>query len=68
MSALIRSPGILRMVVALFLAGWLSAAGAQQAPLKLGIMPFNSPLALIRTHQPLTEHLERQLGRKVIHG
>lgn len=66
MPAQIRSSGILRMVVALFLACWLPFAGAQQAPLKLGIMPFNSPLALIRTHQPLTEHLERQLGRKVI--
>lgn len=66
MSALILSPGILRIAVALLLSFWFAAAGAQQAPLKLGIMPFNSPLALIRTHQPLTEHLERELGRKII--
>lgn len=66
MPAQIRFSGILRMVLALCLACWLPAASAQQAPLKLGIMPFNSPLALIRTHQPLTEHLERELGRKII--
>lgn len=66
MPAQIRSSGILRIVVALCMVVWLSVASAQQAPLKLGIMPFNSPLALIRTHQPLTEYLERELGRKII--
>lgn len=35
------------------------------APLKLGIMPFNSTLVLIRTHQPLVSHLEQALGRKI---
>ena len=40
-------------------------AMAEAPPLKLGIMPFNSALALIRTHQPLTQHLEQALGRKV---
>lgn len=35
-------------------------------PLKLGIMPFNSTLALIKTHQPLVQHLEAQLGRRVV--
>lgn len=34
-------------------------------PLKLGIMPFNSALALIKTHQPLRLALERRLGRPV---
>jgi len=38
---------------------------AEEAPLRLGIMPFNSALALIKTHQPLRLHLERQLGRRV---
>lgn len=33
------------------------------APLKLGIMPFNSALALIKTHQPLRLALEQRLGR-----
>lgn len=28
-------------------------------------MPFNSTMALIRTHQPLINHLERQLGRSI---
>ena len=35
-------------------------------PLKLGIMPFNSTLALLRTHQPLVRHIEKQLGRQVV--
>jgi phosphonate transport system substrate-binding protein len=38
---------------------------AEDAPLRLGIMPFNSTLALIKSHQPLTRYLEAQLGRKV---
>lgn len=38
----------------------------QLPPLKLGIMPFNSTLALIKTHQPLTRYLEMRLGREVV--
>lgn len=34
-------------------------------PLKLGIMPFNSALALIKTHQPLRQALEQRLGRPI---
>lgn len=41
------------------------AFGAEMAPLKLGIMPFNTTLALIRVHQPLATHLEQALGRKI---
>ena len=37
----------------------------ETAPLKLGIMPFNSTLALMRVHQPLAAHLEQALGRKI---
>ncbi len=53
-----------------FLAGCVLLIGsalaqAEVSPLKLGIMPFNSPLALIRSHQALTQHLEQSLGRKV---
>jgi phosphonate transport system substrate-binding protein len=33
--------------------------------LRLGIMPFNSTLALIKTHQPLRQHLQQALGRPV---
>ncbi len=33
--------------------------------LTLGIMPFNSALALIKTHQPLRQALERHLGRPI---
>lgn len=39
------------------------AAGPE--PLRVGIMPFNSALALLRTHQPLREYLQRSLNRPV---
>lgn len=46
---------------------YLGQASAEPLPpLKLGIMPFNSTLALIKTHQPLTRYLEAQLGRPII--
>ena len=35
-------------------------------PLRLGIMPFNAPVALLRTHQPLIQHLEKELGRPIV--
>ena len=56
----------------LFLSG--TAAGllpvslclrAQTPALKMGIMPFNSTLALIKTHQPLIQHLEKTVGRRI---
>ncbi len=49
--------------LALFLLATL--AQAQQPALRLGIMPFNSTLALIKTHQPLRLHLEAALKRPV---
>lgn len=61
-----RLAGLLRIAV-LSCLGMINAVNAGELPpLKLGIMPFNSPLALIKTHQPLTAHLERSLGRKVV--
>ncbi|MDR0736112.1 MAG: phosphate/phosphite/phosphonate ABC transporter substrate-binding protein [Zoogloeaceae bacterium] len=42
-----------------------SAATAQEAPLRLGIAPFNSPASLFRAHRPLIQHLERSLNRPV---
>lgn len=41
------------------------ARAAGPAPLRLGIMPFNSALALLKTHQPLRDHLQKALGRPV---
>lgn len=41
------------------------SAAAEPKPLRIGIMPFNSALALLRTHQPLREHLQRGLKRPV---
>jgi len=61
-----RLAGLLR-IAALSCLGMINAVGASELPpLKLGIMPFNSPLALIKTHQPLTAHLEKVLGRKIV--
>lgn len=57
---------LLRIVVLSCLTLATTAGASELPPLKLGIMPFNSPLALIKTHQPLTTHLERSLGRKII--
>lgn len=66
MPALFRLTGILRRAALLCLLAATHTVAADPLPLKLGIMPFNSPLALIKTHQPLTAHLERALGRKII--
>lgn len=62
----------MRRFIALLLASvlpmlaCLSAAQAgEQMPLRVGIMPFNSALALLRTHQPLREYLQRALKRPV---
>lgn len=55
-------------ILAWLVAGWLLALPVQAQtppPLRLGIMPFNSALALIKTHQPLRQHLENRLQRKV---
>lgn len=41
-------------------------ARAGDPPLRLLVVPFNSPQTLIRSLQPLTTHLERQLGRKIL--
>lgn len=49
----------------LALAMPLAALAMEKSPLRLGIMPFNSTLALIKTHQPLRQHLEAVLGRPV---
>jgi phosphonate transport system substrate-binding protein len=58
-----------RRVLASAVCGLLPAAGVVGAqtlpPLKMGIMPFNSTLALIKTHQPLTQYLESRLGRRI---
>lgn len=57
------------LILATALSGVVVASGATAQglpPLKLGIMPFNSTLALIKTHKPLIQHLESRLGRRII--
>jgi len=46
-------------------SAWGQAGGPEQAPLRFGILPFNSTLALIKTHQPLRQFLQARLGRPV---
>ncbi|WP_415036904.1 phosphate/phosphite/phosphonate ABC transporter substrate-binding protein [Azonexus sp.] len=57
-------PRICSFLLMLFLGS--HTAFADPPPLKLGVMPFNSPQALARSLQGLTTHLEQQLGRKII--
>lgn len=56
---------VLRFAMAWLLLWSTGLAWAESAPLRLGIMPFNSTLALIKTHQPLRLHLEAALKRPV---
>lgn len=53
-------------VLCTLLTMWAAQAyGQTPAPLRLGIMPFNSPITLLKTHQPLIRHLEVTLGRPI---
>ncbi len=53
--------------ICLLLAFWAVQVFGQSAPpLRMGIMPFNSPVTLLKTHQPLIRHLEASLGRAVV--
>lgn len=54
-------PGLL-LAALLFVGG---TAWSEQAPLRLGILPYNSTLALMKTHQPLRQFLQNRLGRPV---
>lgn len=56
---------VLILTVLLGLSSVRMALAAESALLRVGIMPFNSALALLRTHQPLREHLQRSLKRPV---
>lgn len=56
---------LLLLSVLLGLAWVRGTAAAETEPLRIGIMPFNSALALLRTHQPLREYLQRNLKRPV---
>lgn len=59
---------LIRLLFVSILLGLVSVRAAmavEQQPLRVGIMPFNSALALLRTHQPLREHLQRSLRRQV---
>lgn len=65
-SAAVRGVRWLCFLLPLFLSCLLGAARAQAVEtLRVGIMPFNSPLALLRVHQPLREHLQSRLGMPV---
>lgn len=56
---------LLRILGALPLAPLSFVEAAETKPLRLGIMPFNSTLALFKTHQPLRLYLQESLARPV---
>jgi len=51
----------------LLVLAWLfgQPAWAEETPLRFGILPYNSTLALIKTHQPLRQFLQDKLGRPI---
>jgi phosphonate transport system substrate-binding protein len=53
----------------LALAAWLGLAGhahaAPDTPLRIGLAPYLSPVALLAAFRPMREHLERTLARPV---
>lgn len=55
---------LLMVLIALLINSTTLIADSSQA-LRLGILPFNSTLALIKTHQPLRQHLQRELAQPV---
>jgi len=56
---------LLKFLGALPLAPMAAAAAPDRTALRFGIMPFNSTLALFKTHQPLRQYLQAALGRPV---
>ena len=56
---------VLRWLGILPLSRFATAEGGELRPLRLGIMPFNSTLALFKTHQPLRQYLQSELGRPI---
>ncbi len=58
-------PPWLVIVFALTLVSGLACASNSAPALRLGILPFNSTLALIKTHLPLRQYLQAELGREM---
>lgn len=56
---------VLHAMLALALAGALPARAQAPAPIKLSTHPYASTLALITTHRPLQQYLEKSLRRPV---
>lgn len=56
---------LLQALASLSLLSLAEQTFARTPALRLGIMPFNSTLALFKTHQPLREHLQNDLQRPV---
>lgn len=53
------------ILILLLLCVWAAPLSAETPPLRLGILPFNSTLALIKTHQPLRQYLQKELGQPI---
>lgn len=57
--------GIVRILLGFGLFLSLLPVGAQQAPLRMALIPYLSPNILIPLFQPLAKHFERDMGRPV---
>lgn len=47
------------------LARYGNVSGAEAAPLRMAVHPYNSPLALMSAHRPLFQYLAKALGREI---
>jgi phosphonate transport system substrate-binding protein len=58
----------MRIFLILFCSAFLVAEAApkEEDVLRIGIAPFNTPVALLKTHQPLRDYLEQALSRPVM--
>ncbi|MDR1850282.1 MAG: phosphate/phosphite/phosphonate ABC transporter substrate-binding protein [Zoogloeaceae bacterium] len=58
----------MRFFLILFFSAALMAEAApkEEDVLRIGITPFNTPVALLKTHQPLRDYLELALNRPVM--
>lgn len=56
---------VVAMLAGLCLLAAAGAVGAQQAPLRMALIPYLSPNVLVPLFQPLARHLEQDAGRAV---
>jgi|GEM_PF-1038351 len=60
------SPARVLLLFMLLISVMTAVAAPKTNVLRLGIVPFNAPVSLFRTHQPLQSYLETALNRPVM--